>query len=76
MDRSVKAARAKSLLQDEILQEAFSVVEENLLEVFRYPNSSQEDIMEAHRMVRALDALRTQLEAFVADGKMAERRKR
>jgi hypothetical protein len=30
--------------------------------------------MEAHRMVRALDALRTKLETFVVDGKMAERR--
>jgi hypothetical protein len=52
------------------------MIQHDAVGVFTYPNSSQEDIMEAHRMVRALDALRTKLEAFVADGKMAERRKR
>lgn len=67
---------AERLLNDETLRAAFDMIQHDAVGVFTYPNSSQEDIMEAHRMVRALDALRTQLEAFVADGKMAERRKR
>lgn len=67
---------AERLLNDETLRAAFDMVQHNAVGVFIYPNSSQEDIMEAHRMVRSLDALRTQLEAFVTDGKIAERRKR
>jgi hypothetical protein len=65
---------AERLLNDETLRLALDMIQHDALEVFRYPNASQEDIMEAHRMVRALDALRTKLETFVVDGKMAERR--
>jgi hypothetical protein len=71
-----KKMNAERLLNDETLRLAFDMIQDDAVGVFRHPNASQEDIMEAHRMVRALDALRTQLEAFVADGMMAERRKR
>lgn len=69
-----KKLNAERLLNDETLRLAFDMIQDDALEVFRYPNASQEDIMEAHRMVRALDALRSQLERFILDGKMAERR--
>jgi hypothetical protein len=65
---------AERLLNDETLRLALDMIQHDAVGVFTYPNASQEDIMEAHRMVRALDALRSKLEAFVADGKMAERR--
>ena len=65
---------AERLLNDETLRLAFDMIQDDAVGVFRYPNASQEDIMEAHRMVRALDALRSQLEVFILDGKMAERR--
>lgn len=65
---------AERLLNDETLRLAFDMIQDDAVGVFRYPNASQEDIMEAHRMVRALDALRSQLERFILDGKMAERR--
>jgi hypothetical protein len=65
---------AERLLNDETLRLALDMIQHDAIGVFTYPNASQEDIMEAHRMVRALDALRTKLEAFVVDGKMAERR--
>lgn len=75
MDELVRAKRAADILNDEVLLEAFSVVEDTQVGVFKYPNSSSEDIMEAHRMVRALGALRDQLQAFVDAGKVAARRK-
>jgi len=65
---------AERLLNDETLRLALDMIQHDAIGVFTYPNASQEDIMEAHRMVRALDALRIKLEAFVVDGKMAERR--
>lgn len=69
-----KKLNAERLLNDETLRLAFDMIQDDAVGVFRYPNASQEDIMEAHRMVRALDALRSQLERFILDGKMAERR--
>jgi len=65
---------AERLLNDETLRLAFDMIQHDAVGVFKYPNASQEEIMEAHRMVRALDALRSQLEVFILDGKMAERR--
>jgi len=65
---------AERLLNDETLRLALDMIQHDAVGVFTYPNASQEDIMEAHRMVRALDALRSQLEVFILDGKMAERR--
>ena len=69
-----KKLNAERLLNDETLRLAFDMIQDDAVGVFRYPNASQEDIMEAHRMVRALAALRSQLEAVILDGKMAERR--
>ena len=69
-----KKLNAERLLNDETLRLAFDMIQDDAVGVFKYPNASQEDIMEAHRMVRALDALRSQLERFILDGKMAERR--
>jgi len=69
-----KKLNAERLLNDETLRLAFDMIQHDAVGVFTYPNSSQEDIMEAHRMVRALDALRSQLEVFILDGKMAGRR--
>jgi len=74
MDTHVKAARAKQILEDEVFKEALNVVLSEQVGVFTYPNSSEEKIMEAHRMVRALTQLKGQLQSFVSDGKLLERR--
>lgn len=74
MDTHVKAARAKQLLEDEVFKEALDMVLSAQVGVFQYPTSSEEEIMEAHRMVRALAALKGQLQSFVDDSKLLERR--
>lgn len=51
------------------------MIKQELVGVFTCPTSSQEDIMEAHRMVRAQDALRAKLQSFADEAKFAERRK-
>jgi len=67
---------AERILSDETLQEALNVIRQKALGVFIYPNSSQDEIMEAHRMVRTLDAFETQLQSFIMDGKISGHRKR
>lgn len=67
---------AERLLKDNTLREALDVIKQKAVGVFKYPTSSQDEIMEAHRMVRALDALETQLVSFIVDGKISEHRKR
>lgn len=74
MDTHVKAARAKQILEDEVFKGALNVVLSDQVEVFSNLNSSQEEIMEAHRMVRALTLLKGQLQSFVNDSKLLERR--
>lgn len=74
METHVKAARAKQILEDEVFKEALNMILSEQVGVFRHPNSSQEEIMEAHRMVRSLTQLQGQLQSFVNDGKLLERR--
>lgn len=74
MDVHVKASRAKQLLEDMVLKEALNVLLSEQIEVFESLNSSQEEIMEAHRMVRSLSRFKAQLQSFVNDGRFLERR--
>ena len=76
MDPLHRAARAKALLQDDVLQDALRMVKDDLVGVFTYPNSSQEEVLEAHRMVRSLGALEDKLKSFVDNGAVLERRKK
>ena len=69
-----KKLNAERLLNDETLRLAFDMIQHDAVGVFKYPNASQEEIMEAHRMVRALTLLKGQLQSFVSDSKLLERR--
>ena len=75
MDTVAKAERAKTILADNVFIEAMNVVEEQYVVVFKYPTSSDEDIMEAARMVRALALIKGQLQSFVDNGRLLERKK-
>jgi hypothetical protein len=75
MNAEQKKTHAERLLSDPTLREALDVIRDRSIGVFKHPMSSQDEIMEAHRMVRALDAFETQLVSFVADGKISEHRK-
>jgi hypothetical protein len=76
MSAEQKKQHAERLLADPTLREALDMVRGKAIGVFKHPMSSQDEIMEAHRMVRALDALETQLVSFVVDGKISEHRNR
>jgi hypothetical protein len=74
MDVKHRATRAKAILEDDLFKEAFSVLECTQIGVFTNPMCSAEQIMEAHRMVRALRDVKAHLENVIADGKLFERR--
>jgi len=74
MDTAQRAAHAKVLLGDPLLKEAFDVLEKEQIGLFTTQVCDAEQLMEAHRMVRALRLVRDQLTSFVTDGKLLERR--
>ena len=74
MDIQQRAARAKALLEDPLLKEAFDVLENAQISAFTTQVCDAEQLMEAHRMVRALRLLKDQLTSVIVDGKLLERR--
>lgn len=74
MDKVQRAARAKTLLADPLLNEAFDVVQNAQISLFTDNVCDAEQLMEAHRMVRALRLLKDQLASYVMDGRLLERR--
>lgn len=74
MDKIQRGHRARAILDDPLLQEAFSVLECEQVSIFTSGTCDAEQLMEAHRMVRALRSLRDRLESVVVDGKLLERR--
>lgn len=75
MTPKAKADAAQRLLSDETLQEALDMIKQEAIGVFTYPTSSQEDIMEAHRMIRAQERLESNLKKFITNFAMLDRRK-
>lgn len=74
MDTQQRAQRAKALLDDPLFKEAFDVLENEQISLFTDQVCSAEQIMEAHRMVRALRAVKTHLTSIIVDGKMQDHR--
>lgn len=75
MDVDVKANNAFRILNDDTFKDAVNGVLSYHIGVFRNPTSSQEEIMEAHRMVRALALIEGQLQSFIDDGEIQKRKK-
>jgi hypothetical protein len=75
MTPEIKAERAKTILADNVFIEAFDMVQNQYVGVFKYPTSSDDEIMEAARMVRALALVKGQLQSFVDTGRLLERKK-
>lgn len=74
MDTLRRAQHAKALIEDPLLTEALDMLEKEQISLFTEQVCSAEQLMEAHRMVRALRLLRDQLTSYVIDGKLLERR--
>tara|TARA_R110000796_G_scaffold79828_2_gene177009 strand:- start:61 stop:306 length:246 start_codon:yes stop_codon:yes gene_type:complete len=74
MDRKEKAQRAEDLLNDDVLQSAFNVVSEYHTGVFLRVLATEAEVLEARRMVLALNEVKNQLRRYVATGQMIKKR--
>lgn len=74
MDTTQRAQRAKALLEDPLLKEAMDVLENAQISLFTDKVCDAEQLMEAHRMIRALRLFREELTSVVTDGKLLDRR--
>lgn len=73
MDTRQRAERAKALINDPLFKEAFDVLHSAQIGIFTGDLCNSEQLAEAHRMVRALRALREQFENVINTGKMLDR---
>jgi hypothetical protein len=73
MDELRRAERAKALINDPLFKEAFDVLHSAQIGIFTGDLCNHEQLMEAHRMVRALHMLKQQLENVIVTGKLLER---
>jgi hypothetical protein len=67
-----RAARAKALVNDELLQEGFKLFEEDLLRIWRNsPTGASVERERVWSMMKAIDMVRKHLEGVIADGKVS-----
>jgi hypothetical protein len=73
IDRDMeRGARAERLLNDDMLKEAFTLVENHILSMFRTaPIRDDEGIVKAKQLLHSLGLVRSALEQAVRDGKVA-----
>lgn len=74
MDPIKRGMRAKAILEDDVFKDAFDVLEKEQIGLFTDQVCTAEQLLEAHRMVRALRLLKGQLETVMTTGRLAERR--
>lgn len=73
MDIVARARRAAAILDDEVFKQAQTVIYDRSVDLFLNAGSTQDEIMEAHRIVRAQSALTDTLQSFIDDAKMLAR---
>lgn len=68
-----RANRAKALLNDDLIVEAFEMIEQNCLSDFKNSKASQKDDREdIWKMLKALHELKRHLTSVMERGKLAE----
>jgi hypothetical protein len=68
MDKRAKAQRAEALLKDDVLQDAFNGVLLYHTGVFSRVSATEAEVLEARRMVLALNEVKSQLSRYVSTG--------
>jgi hypothetical protein len=75
MNVQQRADRAKAILNDPLFKEACDVIEYAQVRAFTDEVCGPDQLMEAHRMVRALKLLKGELENVMITGKLFDRQK-
>lgn len=73
MDDTQKAEHAKRLLEDGLFNEAINVVKGYHTATFCRIDATEQEVMEARRMVLALEAVTKQLEVYILTGEIKKR---
>ena len=73
MDIVARARRAAAILDDEVFKQAQGVIYDRSIDLFLNAGSTQDEIMEARRAVRAQSVLTDTLQSFIDDAKMLTR---
>jgi hypothetical protein len=68
MDKREKAQRADALLKDDVLQDAFNGVLLYHTSVLTRVSATDEQVLEARRIVLALNEVKSQLHRYVSTG--------
>ena len=76
MDNEQRAERAYNILNDNLFKEALSVVKEYHMERMLAESAGKKEVLEARRMVLALEAVTSQLEGVILTGEMEKGRHR
>jgi hypothetical protein len=71
-EQIARGARAKALLGDPLLSEAFGLAEKAILDKFRHA-SDDEGVVRSKQLLTALTLVKRLLEQAISDGKIAER---
>lgn len=71
-EQIARGARARALLEDPLLSEAFGLAEKAILDKFRHA-SDDEQVVRSKQLLTALTLVKRLLEQAISDGKVAER---
>jgi hypothetical protein len=76
MDKRTRASQAAHLMRNPVLLEAFEAISKSYTNAFVSVGASDGDVLEAHRMILALQAVKSQIQTYIVDGKLEERKER
>jgi hypothetical protein len=74
MDKTARAKHAENLVNDDVLQEAFTVAYKRHCDIFTSKLATDGEVLEARRMAFAIKEVQGQLQSFIVDGKILDKR--
>jgi hypothetical protein len=74
MDKKARAHHAENLMRDDVLQDAFNMVEKYYIDTIISGSASIDDVLEARQSILALKRVKSQIQTYIVDGKLLERK--
>lgn len=71
-----RAHQAENLMRDTVLLEAFEALSKTYTNAFVSAGASDDDVLNAHRMILALQSVKSQIQTYIVDGKLEVRKER
>ena len=74
MDKATRAQHAEHIMNDEVLQEGFTVAYQRQCDIFTHKLATKKEVLEARRMALAIREVQSQMRSFITEGKIIEKR--